>query len=640
MRVTHVTISRFRRFADEVTVRLDGSVIALVGPNEAGKTSFLEALKRLDDDEPFDSDDPTRDVAGALPSVSMSLELDEADRESLSHISGGDSVHSCVLHKTSSGPIRVELDPYPPNDLGPRKRLDLRAREIQSNAILKLAHSNSRMSYQHTLLRDLQKWLRSDDDVLSAGFFSKVQTVLSATKQAESSLDEEKAQHEQLNGFIDDLEKLDSHEAHPPSRMCGEVLLARRPRLLSFEDEERNLQSSYDLDLVAEDPPSPLKNLAALGGLDLAELHAKIHEGSLPQAYRLCEQASAKLAEVFAASWVREDVVPVLNTDNSELHVFVRTPGGDDLSRFDERSDGFRWFVALVAFVSGQPPRSSKPVLLVDEAETHLSYDAQANLAATLATQDVAQLVIYTTHSAGCLPPDLGTGIRAVVPEESGERSSIKNGFWHEGPGYTPLMLAMGANALAFTPARRVVVGEGASECILLPTLLREATGADQLDFQVAPGLSNITAKAMRDVLSMAGEVAYLVDGDDAGRDLRNQLVKLGFPEDRIVSYTDVGRLKVTLEDLVHPRTFAQAVELEAQRWQGAEVTLDPSELPQLSRMHWLNTWCEQKGLQPLNKPTLAQRVVDMRDSHRLVAPKHRERLQKLVGKLENALDI
>ena len=309
------------------------------------------------------------------------------------------------------------------------------------------------------------------------------------------------------------------------------------------------------------------------------------------------------------------------------------------MSRFDERSDGFRWFVALVAFVSGQPRRASKPVLLIDEAETHLSYDAQANLTATLATQDVAQLVIYTTHSAGCLPPDLGTGIRAVVPEDSGERSSVRNGFWHEGPGYTPLMLAMGANALAFTPARRVVVGEGASECILLPTLLREAANNDQLDFQVAPGLSNVSATAMRDVLSMAGEVAYLVDGDDAGHDLRDQLVKLGFPENRIVSYTDVGRLKVTLEDLVYPRTFAHAVELEIHRWQGSDVTLDPGELPRLSRMRWLDEWCEQRNLQPLNKPTLAQRIVDLRGSHRLVAANHRDRLRKLIDKLEKALD-
>jgi predicted ATP-dependent endonuclease of OLD family len=60
--------------------------------------------------------------------------------------------------------------------------------------------------------------------------------------------------------------------------------------------------------------------------------------------------------------------------------------------------------------------RSSEhvPILLLDEIETHLHYDAQADLAQMLAKQEIVAKVIYTTHSMGCLPEDLGTGVRFI----------------------------------------------------------------------------------------------------------------------------------------------------------------------------------------------------------------------------------
>jgi predicted ATP-dependent endonuclease of OLD family len=93
--------------------------------------------------------------------------------------------------------------------------------------------------------------------------------------------------------------------------------------------------------------------------------------------------------------------------------------------------------------------------------------------------QPIAQQVIYTTHSAGCLPPDIGTGVRPIIPSESGGTSTLSNSFWTEGPGFTPMLLAMGASAAAFAPTRYAVLTEGASDMLLLPTLLREATGRD-----------------------------------------------------------------------------------------------------------------------------------------------------------------
>jgi predicted ATP-dependent endonuclease of OLD family len=104
------------------------------------------------------------------------------------------------------------------------------------------------------------------------------------------------------------------------------------------------------------------------------------------------------------------------------------TVAGADGEQFDltHRSDGMRMFLALCAFLAkeGQDP---KPVLLIDELERHLHYEAQADILSMFdARTDVAQ-VVYTTQSIGCLPQDLGRGVRVVVPDTTAGTSAINS---------------------------------------------------------------------------------------------------------------------------------------------------------------------------------------------------------------------
>lgn len=73
----------------------------------------------------------------------------------------------------------------------------------------------------------------------------------------------------------------------------------------------------------------------------------------------------------------------------------------------------------------------------------------------------------------------------------------------------------MGAEAAAFSAFRRAVLAEGVSEMILLPTLLRNASDGSQLNFQVAFGLSNLSAA--RAINEVALITTFLVDGDASG---------------------------------------------------------------------------------------------------------------------------
>ncbi len=246
----------------------------------------------------------------------------------------------------------------------------------------------------------------------------------------------------------------------------------------------------------------------------------------------------------------------MLNTNATILEVLIEELEEDGSTvAFQERGDGLRTFIALITFLALQPS-DVPPVLLIDEAETHLHYDAQADLVDVLLHKIDAVKVLYTTHSPGCLPTDLGTAVRLVAPHpQRREVSELRNDFWHSHePGFSSLLFAMGAGAAAFSACRRAVLAEGPTEMVLLPTLIRLATGEPTLTYQVAPGLSVLRHDEFG--VNVAARLAYLVDGDESGREITKQLLANGVRKEVIVSLPT----EETIEDLFDRSSYVNAI--------------------------------------------------------------------------------
>lgn len=638
MRLADMTVEGFRRFADPSKVKLDGRLVAFVGPNEAGKSSLLRALTLLNEDAEFDEDDPTRG-GDHLPTVRAGFLLDPEDSEALAGVPGGDTIRYFTCTRNSDNRLIASAEPVPPHDVAPRKALADRLADAAKNIphIGRLDTKKDDQFARKAFDTAVQR-MKSNLDFIGDSALKTLTDLPTALSRAANLWPQETEHCEALLALVDDIETVLEQERVTPHMHATRILLRRRPEFLLFDHKSRNLAKTYDLNTAAPNPPKALENLARLAGLDLMELLTTQKEGVVGRHTSLIERANRRLQEVFSDSWVRPDEVPHLNLQGTVLHLLVRT-SDDGYARIDERSDGLRWFVALRAFLSAEDA-PSKPVLLVDEAETHLSYDAQASLIDVLSKQQVAQKVLYTTHSAGCLPADLGTGIRPVVPEEGAERSRVENAFWKESPGFTPVLLAMGATALAFTPARNVVIAEGASECLLLPTLLREATEQESLPFQVAPGLSSASAEDIPMLDAEAGRVAYLVDGDKGGSLLGQRVTANGVSDRRVVSLAAVAGKPLTLEDLVAPDVLAEAVNGELADWAVTEDRLASADLPNVGRSRALDGWCDARSIPHIRKTSLAQRIADMRgDDRSLVSDDMREVLVGLHNALLAALD-
>lgn len=440
--------------------------------------------------------------------------------------------------------------------------------------------------------------------------------------------------------LVDLAEKEDTPNRN---QTAGSRLRKRRPVFLLFGEAERDLASSYTWDEDPDELPA-LRNLLGLAELTYSDLRDIAIDPDRKDELSTVElNANNLLTEVFE-SWHQSELAVSLRADPTGLYFHMRDLVSNEHTRMEERSSGLRSFVALIAFCTTHA-RGQTAILLVDEAETHLHYEAQADLLRVFERQNAAQSVIYTTHSIGCLPEDLGSAIRVVAPV--GNKSKILNSFWSgNAVGLTPMMLAMGANALAFTPARYAVIAEGRSDAILLPTLLREARDADpyeRLGFQIVPGVAEVHTEDAADLEHEAGNVVYVIDSDQGGLAHAGALSERASQEGRVVELGGGDHPGLCLEDLVRGDLLIEAFNRILTRTRSDyDGELRLSELPSIERSSFLETWAQDRGLEPLSKPFMAQEIVDMgRDrNENLLTPEYRQLTRDLCARLRSALGL
>lgn len=612
MRLTRLELRNFRRSISE-DLDLSEPLVALTGPNESGKSSLLRAIQLLDESEEIELRDVTRGYS--LPSNDVLLRglfrLDEGDKSSISHIAGAEQARHFVLNRHWDGTITTAVQPLPRR---PMETID-EAIRIAARTTARLTRPRKSpapatvIETFRTAGRALERyrdegWDRDDNDETLGDLRLQLQSALEDSGLEGALLE---AGAEVVSAIVRAEEA--RGEEHPHAAM-RRLLYERRPRFIPFVAEERDLRGSYDLSTAAASSPPALANIAALARVNVVALRDARSAGDYGRVEGLLDEANEQLKEAMR-TWSQSSLTLRLRMDENILRLLVTTPNRSWLTDITERSDGLRSYIALIGAIAWarRSTHSQRPtVLLLDEAEQHLHYDAQADLVEVLSSGQLASQVVYTTHSAGCLPEDLGAGVRVILPAANAERSTIQNWFWEAGPGFSPLLLGMGASSLAFTSARRAVLTEGASDTIALPSLLREAVGTDRLGYQVAPGLAQVGREAARDLDLEAARVIYLVDGDQAGRGIKKKLQSAGVPSNDIVALGGESS-GMTLEDLLSATAFRAAVEATFRR-SGQDPNLKSIPAPRIGRASALRAACEAVGVAPPSKRVLAQEIV------------------------------
>lgn len=615
MRLISAHIQGFGRLA-ETKVNLDNKVIAVVGPNEAGKTTFLRALAQIDSNKALPPAERSRatDVTDDTPIVTLNYVLDDEDRAAIEGLDLEAAPQSMSLSRQAQGGnVVVAIKPQPRKALAPlREALKGLRKALAADDLEDQIDPDTVYGDPHS---DAARDFRAELTSLADG----VEGAIGDEAEGSSNTNSLRLAESLMHGLADDEEASELHDAldtvknwverEDPAGAVEDKLWGCSPDFLLFDEENRILDSAYTLnDQLIQAVPQALENLLGIAGLDLSGLWTSMQAGDVARRDTAIAQANSRLDQVFTDAWNQSRLSVRLSVDGGVLRIGV-WEDGDSVTVFSERSAGLRMFIALTAFLRVHGTERP-PVLLIDEAESHLHIDAQADLVNMFMTQEVAVRVIYTTHSPACLPPDLGCGIRSVVPRTHNlQISDIKNSFWQGSAGYSPLMLAMGAAAAAFTPARRVVLAEGATEMILLPSLMRTAVDEASLGYQVAPGLSEVPKDFFPMLDLEAAKVAYLLDGDDGGEALQEALADAGISQDLIVRLEAPG-----IENTLAPDVYREAMAaLLAECNPDRNVPKLP-ELPDPDKTSWasaLRTWAEEHDLKQPSKVAVANRLVE-----------------------------
>lgn len=636
MRLVSAYCKGYRRFLEKADINLDPRLVCIVGPNAAGKSSLLRALAVLTDFSvtDFDPVDRTRSHPNERTDVAARYELDDSDREQLEEIpEARNATHLNLRMSSGSSQRAVYLEPTPVRDRAPRLALARKLEALRKSVWVR-DRTHQEMSdgreVTDALLERLVSELQEAVDSMSDQALADLQELASRLSTAGEGFKRVREVQAATQS------RLDVESAGHPHNEAVDILVDRIPRFVEFHESLRQLAATYNVD---EAPDQAIQNVLELAGTSWSELRAAIDSDAGRRKTwvdRADRAAQAKLAE-----WTQQGAELKLSFGlNERALTLLMKMTGDEYIAIDQHSDGLRQFIALRSLIELRE-LDVDPVVLIDEADIHLHYDAQADLVRVLESAQGVSKVIYTTHSAGCLPHDLGTGVRAVVPVFEGEEterrltdfSRIENRFWTHGEGFSPLLIAMGASAFAFSATQRAAVTEGISDAMLLPSMIRDALKVDQLPYQMVPGYAEASGDAVAQFDLMASRTAFVADGNTGGEEHAEKLTNKGVSPKQI-SYLGGKGSGLSTEDLLVKDVYLTAVN-EVLSSISPTLKIPESEIGSIGRAKAVDAWAAQRRVKGravrVRKAAVAQRVLDRRAPGKsLVTPESSKLLRSL----------
>jgi predicted ATPase len=620
LRLTKVKINGFGRIA-KGSIDLVPRVVAIVGPNEAGKSTLLDALFYLTDRDaplPLNRRSRTARPEDNTTVVSGIYVLEKHETASFLDLELEHLPKMVTVSRHAGNTTRyINIDPpVERSKIGTVERASAVIREVNKiefrsdssdvdldiEAKMEAAERREVASARvESVLTALYKAEKADEVTAE---LPNLRAELLATRQDAEILTASTEVVSAIDGLLEwiDTEKIEAKVRERVSKLV--------PTALLFAESDRNLPSSFVInDETLTNVPSSVQNLADMAGLSLDQLWNELQSGDRAAHGTSIRRANNQLKAKFNLSWRQSNLSVAFDLVESTLYIEILQD--DDLvTPIDERSAGLRMYVALAAFLE-RIPADVPPILLIDEAENHLHLDAQADLVASFSRQSQVAKIVYTTHSPGCLPADLGTNVRAVLPNSANaQESTLENSFWRNASGFTPLMIAMGAGASAFSAARFVVLAEGATEMLIAPSLIRAATGLSELPYQIAPGLSESSPEDYVGLDLEGARVAFLVDGDAGGQTLKRALLEAGIADKKIAV---LGTL--TLEHLLDGEIYRSAYAQLLGEWNplvSISAVPDFDDASGLPRPRQLDNWAKrQPGLTVPGKRDVASYLAE-----------------------------
>jgi predicted ATP-dependent endonuclease of OLD family len=166
----------------------------------------------------------------------------------------------------------------------------------------------------------------------------------------------------------------------------------------------------------------------------------------------------------------------------------------------------------------------------------------------------------------------------------------------------------------------------------------KSTAGVSDLGFQIVPGLAELSSKAIAPLDAEAGRVAYLIDGDNGGKEIHAHLKAANIDDARIAIVGGDFTKNLTPEDLVSPTIYLAAVNEELHRSHGQQLQMTEADIVEQSRPGALHAWCESHGIKAPNRVAIASRIIERTSDSNLLDEAHLQSVRELHQRIEHAL--
>lgn len=261
------------------------------------------------------------------------------------------------------------------------------------------------------------------------------------------------------------------------------------------------------------------------------------------------------------------------NGDKLAVSFKVKTDSGKEFS-INERSKGCKWFFSFLIFTEFRKNRTANILFLLDEPASNLHSSAQLKILDAIGELSDRSMVIYSTHSHHMIKPLWLSGAYVVINEsisdarlegsmtdDDGANISAEKYYNYvatqtgktQSLYYQPILDSLDYAPSAIEPIPDIIITEGKYDWYTLK-YFNEIILKSNENFNFYPGAGRDThADIIRLYLSWGKNFVLILDGDKPGQTSQSKYLKefAGYVEKRIFTYKDLLGLEVQTEQLI-----------------------------------------------------------------------------------------
>ena len=413
MKLINFRIQNYKSIVDSGYCMPASDLTVLIGKNESGKTSILEALRDFDRSvNRFDSEVYPLDGRPDEPVVEVHFRITADELNEIQQASGItlDQETSSRLLREGLGLTKDGQGRYAFTDASLAASTFNPAGEEQQPGIPAPSPLKSAKEKLFELLQGHHlpevNLASSPQEIqrVSREIVKNVKGIL--TRIQDEGLQQRIVEH--LRGFIKEAESLGGIEPAAPSTFMDQVV-RRIPHFIFFNEFSDILPFEISISQLKEN--QAVRDFAKIAGLDLDQVVAVT---DLQKRINLLNRHSAGVSGDFLNYWGQNKVEIIVKPEADKLLFGVRDCETTNFFKMEQRSKGFQWFLSF--YLHLQAEAAPNNIIIIDEPGTNLHAQAQKELIQVLVDKiaPVSQ-VIFSTHSPYLIDPERQDRIRLVL---------------------------------------------------------------------------------------------------------------------------------------------------------------------------------------------------------------------------------